>query len=226
MLEQKPSISACFIWLFFGLVCCTSLVLVLINAISGNASEGFSIGRLLTGIVGISMLYRGISGFQANRVNNPMPKSLVWFIWIVIGVPTALSLWGIILAILNFSDYWSYLINVIPVVIGILAIASAYENKTDAFHLIKVLLIIQAIGVVSLLLNLIDSATPLNIGLFVFKFVLVVVGFLYLYLSKDISAIMPPESRTKSKLGKWLLIICVVIYVAVFALGIIGLLME
>lgn len=155
-----------------------------------------------------------------------MPTSLVWFVWIIIALPTALSLWGILLAIFNISEYWSYLLNVIPVIIGVMAIAHVYENKTDAFYLIKAVLIIQAIGVLSLLLNVIDSATLLNKALFVFKFLLVAIGFQYLYFSKDIKTALPVETRTKSKLGKWLLIICIVIYAAIFALGLIGLFME
>ena len=224
--NQKTSISNCFFWLLGGALCCTSIAMMAINALNGTSTEGFSIGRILTGIVGISMLYRAIKGFQEIRADNPMPTSMVWFIWIIIALPTALSLWGILVAIFNISEYWTSLLNVIPFIIGVMAIAHVYENKTDAFYLIKAVLIIQAIGVLSLLLNAIDSPTLLNKVLFVFKFLLVAIGFQYLYFSKDIKAALPVETRTKSKLGKWLFIICIVIYAVFIALGLIGIFME
>jgi len=206
--QQKSTVSKYYIWLICGVLCCSSSVPMAINAHNGTSTIIFGIIDLvLTGIVGISIIYRAIKCLQEV---NPMPILFVWFVWIIVALPTVLSLWGILFAIFNISNYWVYFFNVIPVIIGVMAIAHVYENKTDAFYLIKVFLFIQAFGVLFLLIDAIDSATLLNWALFVFKFVLVTIGFLYIYFSKGIKAALPVETRTKSRLVKWLLIIIAV----------------
>ena len=226
MHEEKPSISACFLWLFVGLLCCSSLAIMFLNLANGITDQDVSIRDIILWIFGLSMLFRGIAGFHANRVDNSMSVSFVWFIWLIIGVPTAFSLLGVILALLDFSENWYSLINIIPIAIGVMAITSAYENKPDAFYLIKIQLVIQAVGLIILLLNIVFDPTSINIFALVFKTLFVSFGFLYLFLSKDAVAILPPEIRTKSLIGKWLFIVFIVIYSALTLLIMIGLFMD
>ena len=132
----KPKIISCFLWLFFGALCSFGFVLTIIDLVNGTG-EPFKFSSILSGIVGISMLGRGIKGILIHREDRPLPKSFAFYIWLIIGFTVLISLWALMMALMDFNESWPYILSIFPISIGIMAINSVYEGRGDAFHLIR-----------------------------------------------------------------------------------------
>ena len=168
-----------------------------------GGSEPFSFGTIFSGLVGISMLARGIKGFFLHKEDRPLPTSFTCFIWLLIGVPILIMLWTILLAIINISEFWPFLLSIFPIVVGIMAINSVYEEKSDTFSLLRCYVMIYTIGIAMNLLNLILEPTIKDGIMLIIQLCIAAGSMLYLYRSKGVAEALPIENRTESKIGKW-----------------------
>lgn len=204
----KPSITACFLRIFFGAICCFSFVLKILQLINGT-SEPFEFSSFVSVLIGIVLLGRGVNGILLHREDRPLPKSFTAYIWFVIGVPVLISFWSVFLALINIKEFWTYLPSIFPIAIGLMAISSVYEGRNDAYYLIKNYVTIYAVGIAVNILNIIVEPTHTQaIGL-ILKLFIASIAVSYLLKSKTVAIVLPENTRSTSKIGKWLTIICI-----------------
>lgn len=205
---QKPSIVASFIRIFIGAICCFGFVLKILELINGP-SEPFEFSSIVSCLVGMVLVGRGINGILLHSEDRPLPKSFSCYIWLVIGVPILISLWGIFLGLVDLKEFWPYLFSVFPVIVGLMAIGSVYEGRSDAYYLIKCYVIIYVTSMATNILTMIIEPTPANgIGLAI-KLLIASVALSYLYKSKTVEIVFPISERSTSKVGRWITTICI-----------------
>jgi hypothetical protein len=117
---------------------------------------------------------------------------------------------------------WPYLLNGFSVAVGFMAICSVYEEKNDAFYLIKCYGVIYAIGTIFSIPNLITEFTTISTLTFAFRFSVSALLMGYLYMSKSVEVVLPKSQRSESKVGKWLTVISVSLASIAFVLSFIG----
>lgn len=204
----KPSILACFLRIFIGALCCFGFVLKIMALINGT-SDPFEFSSIVSGLIGMVLVARGVNGILLHREDRPLPKSFAAYIWLVIGVPVLISFWAVFLALVDIKEFWPHLLSIFPIAIGLMAISSVYEGRGDAYYLIKSYVTIYAVGIAVNILNLIIEPTNGQIIGLVLKLCIATIAISYLLKSDTVSAVLPETTRSTSKIGKWLTIVCI-----------------
>lgn len=218
--SPKPRFISCLLWIFFGALCLFGFANMIIGAMGG---ESFRFTSYLSAFVGVSMLWRGIQGCRRYKISRPMPRPFTAFVWLLIGVPSLASLWFILMAFFNVKELWPWFLNGFYVAVGFMAICSVYEEKDDAFYLIKCYGVIYAIGTILSIPNLITELTTVSIITFAVRLLVSALLMGYLYISKSVKVVLPESQRSESKVGKWLTIICVSLISIALVLSFVGL---
>ena len=133
---QKPSILASLLRIFIGAICCFGFVVQIIELIDG-ADEPFEFRSIVTVLIGMVLVARGINGISLYKEDRPLPKSFSLFIWLLLGLPILYSLWTIFFAVFDIKESWPHLLGILPTIVAVMAISSVYEGRDDAFDLIK-----------------------------------------------------------------------------------------
>ena len=218
---QKPSIVACFLRIFFGALCCFGFVLKILELLNGS-SEPLKLSSIFSGLIGVVLIGRGINGILLYREDRPLPKSFSFYVWLIIGLPVLVSLWTIMLAVIDIASFWPYLLSIFPVGMGIMAITSVYEGKGDAFYLIKCFVIMYALGIPLALVELLPGPTIPSIISTTFRVAVTCFSLLFLYKAKAISVALPESERNETKIGKWITIVYAGLMFLFTILGLIG----
>lgn len=205
---QKPSILASLLRIFIGAICCFGFVVQIIELING-ADEPFEFRSIVTVLIGMVLVARGINGISLYKEDRPLPKSFSLFIWLLLGLPILYSLWTIFFAVFDIKESWPHLLGILPTIVAVMAISSVYEGRDDAFDLIKYYIIIYATGTIMYLFTFIFEPTLGNgLGL-AFRLSVVSIALWYIYRSQTVKVVLPELSRSTSKTGKWLTFVSV-----------------
>jgi hypothetical protein len=151
-----------------------------------------------------------------------MPRPFTAFVWLLIGVPSLASLWLILMAFFDVKELWPCFLNGFSVAVGFMAICSVYEEKDDAFYLIKCYGVIYAIGTILSIPNLITELTTVSIITFAVRLLVSALLMGYLYMSKSVKVVLPESQRSESKVAKWLTIIGVSLVTLALVLSFVG----
>lgn len=148
---------------------------------------------------------------------------LAFFLWVCLGIGSALTLIIAITQVVNYDLGWIYSfvtlsVALIVVVIAISAIMAFYSRKTNAVALAKTYIAMVALdGMVSVILSIVlkdSSMYPQGVRQLIWS----AVWFTYLLESERVADLIPQGTRTWESFEKTMLIVFVVLEISLTAL--------